>query len=300
MLVTPTNMTLVAALAVTVALSGEEPPGRAAPAEERRPVVHRQDLAVQVELDVDLAASRVKGALVIQNRTDRAQQLAIGGELAGKDLASLALKPKESRRVAVSQPLTAVALGPRTSVTTVRPYLLLGTPDGTQRLLLANYDLDVKVLLPANARVVKCSPSPTGRDATGLVWKMRGMTTLPPLRVWYTTAAEKIDVLRTVTWADARATVRVKVSNQGSDRAEGLDLRTQLPRTLYEPVHEKSDGTFVEDGEDMWLWKLRVERLAPGETQTFAYTVAGRGRATPTLDREVLVYNSTGDLIAAQ
>jgi len=266
------------------------------------PVARRDDLKLRLTVQVDLAKASATGQCTIQNLSDRSQQFSLRSDLFAKKLQSVEITSKGSSTFGVVAPVAITSLGPHTKVATLRPYLLLESAEGEVQLLFADQKLRLEVLMPAGARLIKATPTlARSLKAKGVLsWNVERTKMLPPLRVWYTTAPENIRVSKTVSWKDAEASVRVKISNQGGDTVAGLRLRTQFPATLYSPVPDKSEGEFIEQSHDMFLWNLELDKLAPGDTRAVIFTVARIGPGPSVIDSELLVYNKAGDLLAAQ
>ncbi len=261
------------------------------------PVVRLNDVTINLGGEVNLMTKKTDFSYVIKNVVETSKRFSLMQPSAPKDKRMLSLGARADKTESFQSDVSITKLSAATHQAIVRPYLLGAIDRGKEKLLLANYDTDLKIRLPDNTRLVKSNVALEKVDRSEYRWKVKGAPLLPPVQLWYTSAAENISARMEVSKGDV-VNVTITITNDGSATAKGLKLLTRIPVGKYEPVLEESDGNFAIEQGVMYIWTAGIDSLGRGDSKELNMKLKNLTSDQFPKIHEVAVHNSKGDLVA--
>jgi hypothetical protein len=259
----------------------------------------RNDLAIDLETTIDLSAKKSKSMYTIRNLKNAQTRIELASPLFQDKNRIFDLKANDKQESAVESDLKVLSLSENTSYVEFRPYLKL--KEKKQNILVTDYKLDIRVKLPANAKIIKSSIPLTYEGNTGIAaFKMDKIRAIPPVYVWYTTAAENITIEKKVLEGNSEVTVQISVKNLSSVPANNIELVTQFPADFYTVDTDRSEGSFQIQDKVMTKWKGKIGSLPGNGGKVISYVLIKNTPDFKHKDSEILLYNQKGDLIGSK
>ena len=264
---------------------------------EAMPVVMLDDVLIKLGGEVNLTTKQATLSYSLSNTVDVAKRFSLAQPFTPADKREIDLGARKTKTEAFSGEIRVTDVSVATRQAILRPYLLGAVAETNEKLLMAKYDTDLKVRLPRNARLIKSSVALEKVSATEFNWKVKGAPILPPIHLWYTTAAENISADMDIVKGEV-VVVTINVKNESSAAAAGLRLLTRFPVGTFEPVLEESDGKFIIEQDVMYTWNGYIESLGAGGSASFTLKLRNlTGDEFPKI-QEVAIHNKAGDLVA--
>ncbi|MCX6556569.1 MAG: hypothetical protein NTW95_03920, partial [Candidatus Aminicenantes bacterium] len=240
-------------------------------AEAETPDYESSDLSIVLKAEIDLATARSSCRYTIRNRGIIPVRLNLHSPLFGKT-EKLDIAKRASQDIKAASNIKLSRFSEKTWVAVIRPYLLR-EDDEKLTLLPGLYDIDVDVKIPNGSRIIKSSVALMMKSGTLAIWKYRNGRTIPPIYIWFTSNPRDVEIKKVVLETVDESEVRIEIANISSTTVNGLFLKSQIPKTLFEPIFEKSDGEFVQLDVDMAEWHFKLEKLYAGESKTVHYSI---------------------------
>jgi len=263
----------------------------------KTPIVRLKDVNISLGGEVDLATKQLDFSYALKNKLNSSRQISLVQPAKPKDRRELTLAARGEKVEAFKGNIQITRLSQATQQAVFRPYLL-GTIDTRKdKPLLARYNTDVKIRLPAGARLVKSNVGLKKLNASEYRWKVEAAPMLPPVHLWYTTATEDISASMDLVKGET-VIVNINVKNNARTAARNLRLLTRFPVGKYEPVLEESDGEFTIEQGVMYIWKANITSLAGGASSQLRLKLKNLGNDAFPKIQEVAIHNKNGDLVA--
>jgi len=269
---------------------------------KRQPVaLHvKRELDLKVTGEVNLVRKQVDLRYDITSRFKQPQSLLIKPQISLNDSINVTLKEDEKVPMEISKKVDIKQLTTKTSVSKVRPYLLLKEDSPDYKLLSGNYTVDIRLNIPENARIIKSSVPLERISRTEMALKMENVPVLPSLDIWYTTAEENITIRKIINKNVNPVEVSLVIKNNTRASISGINLSSEFPNSVLQPSEEKSDGRFVLQDGVMYKWTSSIKLLSPGATKTIKFYLFNTSPEIPFREPKVLAHNKDGDLIAIE
>ncbi|MFX0199756.1 MAG: hypothetical protein ACFFCW_26845 [Candidatus Hodarchaeota archaeon] len=268
----------------------------------RFPIVAiKSDYGIQFKAVVDTAKETVIYNYRIKNITKQPRKLELTHPALKGKLRVLNIAPQDSQDLRISAPIQITTLTPSTRLLRLKPYLLSPVArDKTDRPLLSNYEVDLRVQVPIKARMLKATV-PFKKIAPGVLqWQMDNVKVLPPVDLWYTVSPDHIEVSAETIEQSGRATIQIGVTNRTSQTLGVVTLKMRVPLTLYYAVPDLSDGSFVLQQGIVYRWEAGIKSLGPQQTKTLSIVLDRANPNLPMKNLEIRVYNQQNELIAIE
>lgn len=271
------------------------------PSKNIKKISVQTDYGVQLIASVDTATESATYRYEIKNVSKMPRELGVTHTALAGQKRVLKLAPQKTQELKIDTSVEALKISPEVRLIRLKPYLLLPAEDKKkERLLISKYNVDLKVSVPKNARVLK-STVPFKTISPGLLqWKMDDIAILPPVDLWYTIAPDPVEVSAETADEPGRATITIKITNTGSNVVRNISLLTRIPMTLYSPVPDLSDGTFELQQGIVYIWHAKVNSLSLNQAKTMKIVLDKINKTAPMKNLEVRVYNQRNELLAIE
>ena len=271
--------------------------GDPTPKLENAPMMRLTGVTISVGGEANLVTKKADFVYVVKNLGDAPRRFRLIQPIAPTDGRELSLGAKAEKTEQFKGDIRVTNVSTATRQAIFRPYLLGATDKEKEKLVLAKYDTDIKITLPLDARLVKSSVPLDRVGAAEYSWKVKGAPVLPPVNLWYTTAAENITA-KMETAKGEIVVVSINVKNNSSATAKGLHLLTRVPVGKFEPVKNESDGKFVVEQNVMYIWTDSINSLAGGDSKQLTLKLKNLTNDKFPKIQEVAIHNKDGDLVA--
>jgi hypothetical protein len=268
-----------------------------APKLENTLVTRLDDVTIAVSGEANLATKRGDFVYVLRNVMDTTRRFRLVQPGVPRDKREMSLAARGEKTEQFRSDIQVANVSNATRQAIFRPYLMGATNQNEEKLLVAKYDTDVNIRLPGEARLVRSNVPLEKVSAAEYRWKVKGAPVLPPVHLWYTTAAENIAAKLDVAKGET-VIVSVTVRNDSTTAATGLKLLTRFPAGKFEPISDESDGKFRIEQNVMHIWTASIDSLAGGESKKVTLKLRNlTGDQFPKV-QEVAIHNRNGDLVA--
>ncbi len=262
-------------------------------------IIKRDDLEVDMNATIDLVNRQVEYEYALQNLRPGESTIELLGQGIGDTSKRLQFSTDERKIMRHRTALNVTQLSRATMLAEVRPYLVIRDEDQRRGVMVSKHDIDIKVKMPGNARIVK-SNIPLRRESPDLaVFQLTKAPIVPPIHIWYTTAAEQVSMTKSVEETKETAVISINVTNEGTGSVSNLKFMSRFSLQAFSSIPEMSDGEFHVADPVMGWWEGKVNWLRKGSIG-LTYQLRKNHGASSASRIEVLLFNKDGDLLAVE
>ena len=256
----------------------------------------RDDISVNLDLNIDLSARIASGKYEIKNTAKRIVDVEYSSPLTDNKLRRYKIQPGRKVVDKFTQDISVSKLTTTTNFALIRPYILMKKSQKSDLMLVANHTISMKVIIPEKARVLKSSIPFKSREQNLLTWELSGVKIIPPIYLWYTTAELDLELTKDIQIEDTEVLATLVIKNKSGFAATNLLLTTQFPSNAYTPDRGASDGEFILQNNVMYRWNKKLELIRRGSEYTVKYKLL-KDSMIPYDQTEILIYDQNGDLV---